>query len=228
MPTIKTKKDALKFKNIPLYLGVKQIDKIKAKENLILFNDICKKYNLKFGLIAGTLLGAVREKDFITHDEDIDLFFLEEDKENVFEHLKYFIAVGFNIARYDRRGLISIIRNGEYIDLYFFKAYMKNIRSCSGWCVPETFLVETTEYEFHSMVFNVPKDYMNYLVYEYGESWITPIPYTDFKIKYWKVLLFQIKEKLKDLLPDVLYFVLAKKAEVKMIAKYYPKCKKYL
>ena len=29
--------------------------------------------------------------------------------------------IGFKVARYDRRGLLSIIRKGEYIDLYFFK-----------------------------------------------------------------------------------------------------------
>ena len=73
MPRIKTPKGTYKYKLVPIYPGWKLIDKEKAFENLCLFKEIADRNGFKFFLAYGTLLGAAREKDFITHDEDIDL-----------------------------------------------------------------------------------------------------------------------------------------------------------
>ena len=62
------------YKIRPLYLGVKKINKKQAKENLLLLKSIADKSGLCFALAFGTALGAVREHDFIEHDEDIDLW----------------------------------------------------------------------------------------------------------------------------------------------------------
>jgi len=51
-----------------------------ARENLIATHELLSQTEVRWGIIFGTLLGAVRESDLIEHDEDTDIFVLAEDK----------------------------------------------------------------------------------------------------------------------------------------------------
>jgi len=48
---------------------------------LIKFDAVCRKHNLKYFLIGGSLLGVIRHQGFIPWDDDIDVGMLREDYE---------------------------------------------------------------------------------------------------------------------------------------------------
>lgn len=216
-----------RFKSKALYRGIKVIDKEKAAKNLHILKELLDKYNVEFQLAYGTLLGAVRDKDFISHDEDCDLIVLSEYKQKFIDLLPLLSENGFDVVRYDRRDLLSIMRDGEYIDIYFFRPYVEDLR-ISGCDLSPAFLLEsTTEFEFKGYFFRVPEQYEEFLKFEYGENWRTPIQWANFEVPKWKRLLFTIKDKLKNCLPDSVYFYLANKAGKRILDNYWEKVKVY-
>jgi phosphorylcholine metabolism protein LicD len=55
----------------------------KLKERLSVFIQILKKYNYSYFIESGTLLGAVRNKDIIPWDDDIDIGMLQTDLDSL-------------------------------------------------------------------------------------------------------------------------------------------------
>ena len=60
----------------------------KELEILIVFDEICRKHDLKYYLESGTLIGAVRHQGFIPWDDDIDVQMFRTDYEQLKEICK--------------------------------------------------------------------------------------------------------------------------------------------
>lgn len=192
MQTIKTRSGDYHFEPVHLYHGRKKIDKKVSRENLLIIRDILNKSKLRWGLIFGTLLGALREKDFIDHDEDTDIYIFNEDRKKLIDNVFEFEKHGFRVARYDGL-LMSIIRNGDYIDFYFFKKVFFG-RNSNGYFVPKVFFSTQSTIIFLEVEFptvHKPKEYLSYV---YGEDWRIPKINSHAVIKpvLWKSILKKI------------------------------------
>ena len=65
------------------YLSPEEFRKMQLLElgMLVDFDRVCRKFNIKYSILGGTILGAVRHKGFIPWDDDADIGMLREEYE---------------------------------------------------------------------------------------------------------------------------------------------------
>lgn len=218
---IQTSNGIYEYKLHIVYEGIKVMDREVAKENLLLFNKIARQNNVRFGLYYGTLLGAIREHDFIAHDEDIDLFMLK-DHVNEFKSILFELRNnGFEVIRFDRReGLCSIMRKGEYMDMYFLDEIYPGVHAMMGEPTPSKYLLDLKEIEFQDDIFLIPREAEEFALFEYGESWRTPIPRKTYNLSWHKKILSQIEWWIYYRMPDFMFYPIMERRGRKK-ARYY-------
>lgn len=228
MAKIKIENEIIKFKQINIYPGFKRIDKAVATKNLLDIKRIFDSNDLFFGLAYGTLLGAIRENDFITHDEDIDLYILKEDENKFRSLLSVLIDNGFELIRYERSGLYSIRRDGEYTDFYCMTPYSKGIRwNGAENFILETFILNTKKIVFKGSEFNIPQNIDLCLEILYGKNWRIPIEYFNYNLSYTKICAYKLYFIIRRNLPDILYEYYQKFYYLKRYNKLIKKCSAY-
>ena len=175
MPTIKTKNGDYHFEPVHLYHGRKKIDKKVALENLFDTADMLEKRGIQYGLIYGTLLGAFRDGDFIEWDEDVDLFVLDEDRQNFLGALFEFKEKNLQVVRY-AGDFLSLMRGDDYIDLYFFRKSLFGKRACGSDVLDEKYFTDFQTIDFRGR--NIPclGRTEEFLIQVYGHDWRTPLP----------------------------------------------------
>ena len=86
---------------------------------LLEFDRVCKKYDVQYYLICGSLLGAVRHQDFIPWDDDVDVAMTRADFDKVKKHFKEERSEGdFVFVDYNELG------KGVFLDFMTRLVYM--------------------------------------------------------------------------------------------------------
>lgn len=153
------------------------IDKSIAKRNLLDFKKVLDQHHLTFLIMHGTLLGAIREHDFIKHDIDIDTCTMDE--EGLINVIPALAKVGLKLCRFENNMLYSFIRDNVYIDVYivneleglikpFYVRYLHRI-------IPRKYFKNHRTMEFQGENFNIPNHALKLLEFWYGKNWRTPI-----------------------------------------------------
>lgn len=153
------------------------IGKEDAMAILFKAKELLDEKNITFGLIYGTLLGAVREHDFIAHDYDVDVYVRNEKK--LLASIPEFYEKGLKLCRVTEGRLYSFRFGDAYIDFYIlrkapfpFNLYCYFVGS---EIMPKKYFDRTMEMDFLGKSFLIPKDYEGFMKLCYGKTWRTPI-----------------------------------------------------
>lgn len=220
----RTSKGWFHYRRKYLYLGIKKIDKAVAFDNLKIFQDLLNSEGIDIFPAYGTLLGLVRDHDFITWDEDIDLYILKEDESKLEDFLFTLKDNGFALVRYERSGLYSFMRNGEYIDIYVLEDIGNGIRNNAGDLFFEEDFKDVVNYDFKGITLKIPKNHDRHLEFLYGD-WQTPVQYTDYKLNALQKFKMKLLVLIKYSLPDKLYFSLLRKHHKNNYERFFKKCR---
>ena len=96
-----------------------------------------------------------------------------EDKNKILNLIYEFKKHGFEVARYEKNSLFSIIRKNEYIDFYFFKKTIFG-RRCLDYYIPKIFFKKTEKIKLFDKYFPTLNNFHNYLNFQYGKDWNIP------------------------------------------------------
>jgi hypothetical protein len=160
-------------------------DKAVGRRNLIDTRDLLEGAGIPMFLHWGTLLGAVRERDFIPHDNDIDVGFFLSDLDRFLALKTSFEERGFEFITEGIRNredgyIYKVIRDGVDIDLFparevrrFPKGRLWQLDERTT--VPPRFLDSLETIEFLGETFKVPADPTGLMRNLYGKTWNIPI-----------------------------------------------------
>ena len=208
MARIKTSKGFLEYKSHLLYFGNKVIKKEAMQENLQILSVYLDKIDINWGPAFGTLIGIVRNDDFQPWKPVFDIYILKEDEERFKDILWLLIKnEGFELVRYERRGLYYLSRNDEYIKVFVLHKISSDVRHTGGSdFIHEKYLQNTVKWDFKGIELNVPSEVDEYLAFQYGDDWTTPkqtVTYSTNPFVKWK---HWIETFIQDHLPDDFYY----------------------
>ena len=186
------------------------IDANIAKSNLLLFNNIAKSHNFKFVLFFGTLLGAIREQNFIKNDTDVDI--MSKDEEELLNMIPKLQEEGFLFIRHyegEKRVLYSFLRQGVYIDVDIVRSAGKSKYYMAGAKIPSSFVDDLKVINFIGESFLIPQEYEKILVMLYGKDWRIPqnkAAYFPFILRrdYMQILIHMIPKKFRNFIKNIL------------------------
>ena len=118
------------FNNLIIYhtLEPKKLLKLSRQLNIELLNfidNICRKYNLKWWLYAGTLLGAIRHEGYIPWDDDININMLREDYEKLYRIINNEIDK-HNLNKFMKVNTNTVTNNNTYSPFMKLNYYVEN------------------------------------------------------------------------------------------------------
>lgn len=150
----------------------------EVKQLLFKTKEFLDESGIQFMLGFGTLLGALREKDFIKNDPDIDL--IVEDEEKLFNALPRLKEKGLRLVRAENKALYSLRMKGNvYLDLYILSPAEKfpwNLY-CSRLefnYIPAKYFKKKHKIEFLGKDFECPENPERLMRFWYGKNWMIP------------------------------------------------------
>ena len=157
------------------------VNKEKAEKLLFDLLDLLEENKIKYWFNWGLLLGAVRDKDFITYDTDMDITVLWDDRRSILDIIEPAMKKkGCYIPKVEECYPEDrwYIRDKEKIELNFVirvgSKYVYSPTRCKLAC-PLEYIDQLETIEFRGRKVTIPSNPETYLELSYGTDWHIPI-----------------------------------------------------
>ncbi len=159
------------------------LDPSMKASNLFRFKEVMDSAGIRFYLMFGTLLGAVRNGAFIPWDEDVDVAIHERDSSKVGELLKGGSFAPLELVRC-ATSYFSLAGGNSYLDVYiYFDGTSERSHGKYVYCnfnslafdVPTRSFDQAAEIDFLGKKFLAPRDPESHLEWWYGSKWREPV-----------------------------------------------------
>lgn len=222
MAFLNTVNGPFKYKNKILYLNNHKIKKSILTENLTIIAPLLDRIGLNWGPIFDSLIGIVKNNDYLSWANYFSLYILKEDEERFKSYLFDLSQKGFSLRRYERSGLYFLERKGEYLKIFVLQKIGDSLRlTGSSDFIFEENLHEKTEWIFEGISFNIFTKVNQYLEFQYG-NWIEPQEKRNYKIHK---LSFGLQKLVLDNIPDFIYFAWLQNKRKKNFKEFREFCK---
>lgn len=170
------------------YETIKPISENDAKNLLLTTKLLFDKCGIRFYLIFGSLLGAVRDEGLIEGDEDVDVYV--DSEELLRKSIPYLYENGLKICRIYEHYLYSFhTDNKSFIDVYIKGKLPLSlwriwcVRIC-GAVIPKWYVCKFDKIDFLGVECLCPHKPERVLRYWYGKTWRIPIRGHNLKYDY--------------------------------------------
>lgn len=167
-----------------------ELNKQDALNLLLKVQKCAREREIDIYLACGTLLGAIRDKDFIKGDKDTDTYV--KDEEAFFKILPALKDNGVQLIRYIKSAVFSF-RDMEHPEVYLDVFVLRKeyslwglycYRLGDGCLVPKKYIKYDEEIIFLGYKFKVPKNPVRILKFWYGDTWNVPLAKSQKKYLY--------------------------------------------
>lgn len=141
-----------------------------ARVNLVKCCEVLAEANVNYRVVFGSLLGLYRDGDLIPHDMDMDLAIQHSDIPKLIKGIDALAKEGFTVVRYSNNQLVSVGKDGDYIDIYIFTSGRCNIYNLSDADFKSDCTVTLLDTELKTIA-----DPEAFFRKYYGGDWKTPI-----------------------------------------------------
>ena len=155
-----------------------KMDKENAKYLLSTIKNVFEANGITFILSYGTLLGAIREHDFITHDSDMDTMIWQKDFQKAWSLIPELEKRDVHLHCYVLPWIFTFEHKGETCDIDVLQEaiWPWNKRYCLTHLeyIQKSFFENITTIEFLGEQYTVPANPEKVLEYHYGKTWRIP------------------------------------------------------
>jgi len=144
------------------------------KRNVLEFKEVCDKHKLKFLLMFGTLLGAIRSGLPIANDSDLDVFCFSQDYRTWLKVKEELRTRGFYIPDDCPLNDEYVIRGGEKIDINWIQPFGKFYIYNDDIYYPKEYFDFNHYVTLFDASFLIPSNAEQLLSELYGSNWRLP------------------------------------------------------